>query len=97
MLPPMDEFAKPAPGVYLLAAHPNWGESKVNRLLLDAAGKLPWVRVRDLYGSYPDYDIDVAAEQEAAGAANLVVLLHPIQWYAMPARMKSAQRSIVAL
>ena len=88
MLQPMDEFAKPAPGVYVLAAHPDWRESRVNRLLLEAAGKLPWVRVRDLYGSYADYDIDVAAEQEAAAAAQLLVLLHPIQWYSMPALMK---------
>jgi glutathione-regulated potassium-efflux system ancillary protein KefF len=84
----MDEFAKPPPGVYLLAAHPNWRESRVNRLLLESAGKLPWVRVRDLYGTYPDYDIDVAAEQQAAAAAQLIVLLHPIQWYSMPALMK---------
>jgi glutathione-regulated potassium-efflux system ancillary protein KefF len=88
MLPPMDEFAKPAPGVYVLAAHPNWAESRVNRQLLESARQLPWVRVRDLYGSYPDYDIDVPAEQEAAARAQLIVLLHPIQWYSMPSLMK---------
>ena len=84
----MDEFAKPPPGVCLLAAHPNWRESRVNRLLLEGARTLPWVQVRDLYGSYPDYDIDVAAEQQAVAAAQLVVLLHPVQWYSMPALMK---------
>ena len=88
MVQPMDEFAKPPPAVYLLAAHPNWRESRVNRRLLEQARTLPWVRVQDLYGSYPDYDIDVAAEQAAAAAAQLIVLLHPIQWYSMPALMK---------
>lgn len=86
----MDESAKtpPAPAICVLAAHPNWRESRVNRHLLERARATPGVDVRDLYGRYPDYDIDVSAEQEAVAAAQLVVLLHPIQWYAMPALMK---------
>jgi glutathione-regulated potassium-efflux system ancillary protein KefF len=46
------------------------------------------VRVQDVYASYPDYDIDVPAEQAQAAGAQLLVLLHPIQWYSMPALMK---------
>lgn len=85
----MDEPSPaPGPGVYLLAAHPNWRESRVNRRLLDAARGVPGVQVQDLYGSYPDYDIDVPAEQARAAQAALLVLLHPIQWYSMPALMK---------
>jgi glutathione-regulated potassium-efflux system ancillary protein KefF len=82
----MDEFT-PA-GTYLLAAHPNWRESRVNLRLLEAARTVPGVRVRDLYAAYPDYDIDVAAEQAQAAGAGLIVLLHPIQWYSMPALLK---------
>jgi glutathione-regulated potassium-efflux system ancillary protein KefF len=90
MLPGMDEMATgpAARRIYLLAAHPNWRESRVNRRLRDRAADIAGVAVRDLYGSYPDYDIDVAAEQEQAAAADLVVLLHPIQWYSMPALQK---------
>jgi glutathione-regulated potassium-efflux system ancillary protein KefF len=88
MLAGMDEFANRRPGVYVLAAHPNWRESRVNRLLLEQAQGLPDVRVQDLYQSYPDYDIDDPREQEAAQAADLIVLLHPIQWYSMPPLMK---------
>lgn len=88
MLQGMDEFAKPAPRAYVLAAHPNWRESRVNRLLLERALDLPGVQVQDLYARYPDYDIDVATEQANAQAAALLVLLHPIQWYSMPALMK---------
>jgi glutathione-regulated potassium-efflux system ancillary protein KefF len=86
----MDESASNAVegGVYLLAAHPNWRDSRVNRRLLDAARGLPGVHVQDLYAAYPDYDIDVAAEQARAAAARLLVLLHPVQWYSMPALMK---------
>jgi glutathione-regulated potassium-efflux system ancillary protein KefF len=75
-------------GVLVLAAHPNWRDSRVNRRLLAAAREVAGVRVQDLYDSYPDYDIDVAGEQTLAGAASLIVLLHPIQWYSMPALLK---------
>ena len=85
---PETEGRPAAPAIYLIAAHPNWTESRVNRRLLEAARALPHVRVQDLYGTYPDFDIDVAAEQANAQAADLLVLLHPIQWYAMPALMK---------
>jgi len=75
-------------GVLVLAAHPNWRESRVNRQLLDAARNVAGVQVRDLYALYADYDIDVAAEQAAVQPASLIVLLQPIQWYSMPALLK---------
>lgn len=85
----MDEHSPgAAAGVYLLAAHPHWRESRVNRRLLEAARAVPGVQVQDLYGAYPDYDIDVAAEQARVSSARLLVLLHPIQWYSMPPLMK---------
>lgn len=87
MLPGMDEFAK-RPSTYVLAAHPNWRESRVNRHLLEAARGLAGVHVQDLYAAYPDYDVDVPREQASASAAQLLVLLHPIQWYSMPSLMK---------
>lgn len=86
----MDESAPngSSNGILVLAAHPNWRESRVNGRMLAAAREIGRVQVRDLYGLYPDYDIDVAAEQKAVAAAALVVLLHPIQWYSMPALQK---------
>lgn len=88
MLLGMDEFANRRPAVLVLAAHPDWRESRVNRLLTQQARSVPGVEVRDLYTLYPDYDIDVPAEQATTEAAQLLVLLHPIQWYSMPALMK---------
>jgi glutathione-regulated potassium-efflux system ancillary protein KefF len=79
-------------GIYLIAAHPAWRRSRVNRRLLAAAQALAAqglaLDIQDLYASYPDYAIDVAAEQARVDAARLVVLMHPIQWYAMPALQK---------
>jgi glutathione-regulated potassium-efflux system ancillary protein KefF len=85
----MDEQAQQVPKTTLvLAAHPNWRDSRVNRRLFDAAQAAPNVQVRDLYSLYPDFDIDVPAEQDAALQAQLIVLLHPIQWYSMPPLQK---------
>jgi glutathione-regulated potassium-efflux system ancillary protein KefF len=78
----------PRPDIYVVAAHPAWRESRVNRPLMQAARSQGRALVQDLYGSYPDYSIDIAQEQRALEQASLVVLLHPIQWYAMPALQK---------
>ncbi len=85
---PKNTIAVPATDIYVLAAHPNWRESRVNRLLRDVALGDARAEVCDLYGAYTDYNIDVAAEQAHLRAAQLVVLLHPIHWYSMPALMK---------
>ncbi len=76
--------------VLVLVAHPELEHSRVGRALMQAAAALPAadVEVRDLYARYPDYLVDVAAEQAALEAARLVVWLHPVHWYGMPPLMK---------
>jgi glutathione-regulated potassium-efflux system ancillary protein KefF len=76
------------PDVLVVCAHPHLEHSKVNRQLQRAAQALPSVAVRDLYALYPDYSIDVAAEQAALQAARLVVWLHPVHWYGMTPLLK---------
>jgi glutathione-regulated potassium-efflux system ancillary protein KefF len=75
--------------VLVLVAHPQIEHSRVTaRLMRRAAGLGPGVEVRDLYALYPDYWIDVPAEQAQLAAAGLIVWLHPIHWYGMPPLMK---------
>lgn len=78
--------------ILLLAAHPDLATSHVTQPLLQAARALSHgpghLETRDLYTLYPDYAIDVAAEQQALEAARLVIWLHPLHWYGMPALMK---------
>ena len=78
------------PDIVVLVAHPQQEHSRVNRALLQAVRQAahPRVEVRDLYALYPDYLIDVAAEQAALAQAQLVVWQHPIHWYGMPPLMK---------
>ena len=76
--------------VLVIAAHPQLENSRATRSLMDAARRLDpaRVQVRDLYAIYPDYCIDVAAEQALLVEAKLVVWLHPVHWYAMPPMLK---------
>lgn len=76
--------------VLVLAAHPQLEDSRVNRALMDAVAALGAQRavLRDLYALYPDYVIDVDAEQALLAQARLIVWQHPLRWYGMPALMK---------
>jgi glutathione-regulated potassium-efflux system ancillary protein KefF len=87
MSPPTAPASK-SPAIYLLAAHPHWRDSRVNRLLVRAARGIEGVEVNDLYDTYPDFAIDVEAEQVKLARADLVVLMHPIHWYSMPPLQK---------
>src|ERR1035438_106589 len=55
---------------------------------LQAASPAGRIEVRDLYALYPDYLIDITAEQAALAAARLVVWQQPIHWYGMPPPLK---------
>ena len=83
--------------ILVLVAHPSMELSRLNRRLMLAAASAapagtsiaaPRIAVRDLYALYPDYLIDVAAEQAAMSTARLVVWQHPVHWYSMPPLMK---------
>ena len=76
--------------VLVIAAHPQLEHSRTTRRMMQAAAQAAPARVavRDLYALYPDYLIDVAAEQAALARAQFVVWLHPVHWYSMPPLMK---------
>ena len=78
----------PSASTLVLLAHPDLAHSRVTRRLAQALAAEPQVSVRDLYALYPDYWIDGDAERAALQAAQLVIWLHPVQWYSMPALMK---------
>lgn len=94
---PTSTTRAPASGdeILVLVAHPELEQSRVNRALMQAARSLEAqgdgarrIVVRDLYALYPDYCVDVAAEQAALEAARLVVWQQPIRWYGMPPLLK---------
>lgn len=74
--------------ITLIYAHPHPRRSRAGRALLDAVRDLPGLTVHSLYDRYPDFSIDVAAEQRALAASRLLVWQHPIYWYTAPALLK---------
>jgi len=91
--PPVADAGPPTAEVLVLLAHPQLEHSRVNRRMREVAQAAARasdgrIEVRDLYALYPDYWIDIPAEQARLAAARLVVWQHPIHWYHMPPLMK---------
>lgn len=74
--------------ISLIHAHPHPGRSRANRAMLAGVTDLPGIQVRDLYALYPDFSIDVQAEQRSLLESRAIIVQHPIYWYSMPALLK---------
>ena len=75
--------------VLIISGHPNLKRSIANRAILDElARKLPEAEIRYLDALYPSFHIDVAAEQQAILAADIIVWQFPFHWYGLPALLK---------
>ncbi len=74
--------------ILVLAAHPTLEASVVCRKLLAGIRREAAITVLDLYERYPDFNIDVAAEQKRLEAADLIIFQHPFYWYSTPAILK---------
>lgn len=66
-------------------AHPAPDRAPVHKVLLKEAKALGDVEVRDLYELYPDFVIDLEAEQAALRKPDLIVLQFPLHWFTPPA------------
>jgi putative NADPH-quinone reductase len=77
--------------ILVLLAHPDLPKSKANRPLAEGIRDLPGVTLRNLYALYPDYQIDVAAEQQLLVEHDALVLQFPLYWYSTPALLKHWQ------
>ena len=65
--------------ILIIYAHPYPQHSHANKRMLEQAGTLDGVEIRSLYQLYPDFNIDIAAEQAALARADLVIWQHPMQ------------------
>jgi glutathione-regulated potassium-efflux system ancillary protein KefF len=95
--PAVSTLTVAAADAVVLVAHPRMAQSRANRQIveqsraLSAAGPMSngaRLQVRDLYALYPDFLIDVAAEQTLLRGAQLIVWQFPVQWYAAPPLLK---------
>lgn len=76
--------------VLVISGHPDLDKSFANRTILADLQHTPnlSLEIRRLDRLYPDFRIDVAAEQIALIPADIVVWQFPFHWYALPALMK---------
>ena len=74
--------------VLIIYAHPYHDYSHANRFMLEQAKGIAGVKIHSLYDNYPDFSIDVTAEQQLLSEAELVIIQHPMQWYSMPPLLK---------
>jgi glutathione-regulated potassium-efflux system ancillary protein KefG len=72
----------------VVLAHPALERSRANRAMAVAAECTNEARLHDLYEAYPDYLIDVPAEQARLSAHDVIVLQFPLYWYSCPALLK---------
>ncbi len=77
--------------VLILFAHPALQNSRVNREIVPQLKKLPSVTLNDLYQKYPEFDIDIKAEQELLLNHDVIVYHHPFYWYSAPSILKEWQ------
>ena len=75
--------------ILVISGHPDLDQSNTNTVILEQLTRsLDHVSLRRLDTLYPDYRIDIAAEQQALLDANIIVLQFPFYWYSVPALLK---------
>ena len=74
--------------ILILFAHPALHKSKINNVLIETVLHEPGITVNNLYEKYPDFYIDIIAEQQLLLEHDIIVWQHPFYWYSGPALLK---------
>ncbi|KGN77481.1 general stress protein [Porphyromonadaceae bacterium COT-184 OH4590] len=75
--------------ILIISGHPNLAQSHANKAILEEVKHLlPSVEISRLDTLYPDFKIDVEAEQAKLAKADIIVWQFPVNWYSIPALMK---------
>ncbi|GIU66649.1 NAD(P)H-dependent oxidoreductase [Candidatus Phycosocius spiralis] len=74
--------------ILILFAHPSYARSRANRALRTVAESMEQVTLHDLYEAYPNFLIDVEAEQDLLVTHDHIVMMHPFFWYSAPSLVK---------
>ncbi len=72
----------------MILAHPNLEASIGNKIISESVAQFSNAEVRDLTKLYPDFKINVEAEQQALLKADLIIFQYPLYWLATPAILK---------
>lgn len=76
------------PKILILLVHPTLEKSKANQMLLDSIPSSDAITLHDLYEEYPNFSIQVKAEQNLVLDHDIILFQHPLYWYSCPPLMK---------
>lgn len=74
--------------ILIILAHPTLETSNTNDFLYKSVKCADFVTEHNLYDVYPDFVIDVEAEQDLLKEHDIIVLQHPLYWFSVPALLK---------
>lgn len=73
----------------IILGHPDIEKSLANKAIIEKLeNRGPEIEIRNLSALYPDFQIDVEAEQAALLRHQNIVFQYPLYWYNMPAILK---------
>lgn len=86
---------KPMKNILVLLAHPSIKTSNINSALFKEVNPQEQVTTVNLYEEYPDFNIDIAIEQERLLKHNVIIFLFPTYWYSTPSLLKEWQDKVL--
>ena len=78
----------PKKRIAILFFHPLAHKSRINRVLIHSVKDLEGVTLKYMYDLYPDFHIDVKAEQQDLLDHDIIIWQHPFYWYSGPSLLK---------
>lgn len=73
----------------IILAHPDINNSNVNKRWKKELEKYPEdIIIHELYEEYPDWNIDIAKEQQLLESNDFIILQFPVYWYSYPPLLK---------
>ncbi|WP_126974332.1 NAD(P)H-dependent oxidoreductase [Gynurincola endophyticus] len=73
----------------IILAHPDLTQSVANKTIIEVLKKSNIdMEIRNLHELYPDFKINISAEQQALLQHQTIVFQYPFYWYGMPALLK---------
>ncbi|RLD49728.1 MAG: NAD(P)H oxidoreductase [Bacteroidetes bacterium] len=78
----------PKKRILILFFHPLAHKSRVNRVLINSVKEMEGITIKNMYDLYPDFHIDVKAEQRDLLNHDLIIWQHPFYWYSSPSLLK---------
>ena len=78
----------PKKKIAILFFHPLSHKSRVNSVLLQSVKDMEGITIQHMYDQYPDFHIDVKAEQKLLLEHDIIIWQHPFYWYSSPSLLK---------